>query len=235
MKKIVSVVLSLVSVIALAIPAFAEELSDDPDPDRCYAEQYVTAPISEVPDSTTALNSEQSASDDSDSLSDDTHENAPDSISEEDSIISDAIVAIMYLCVSGPHAPYYFGHAWICIKNISEETIMIGSHSVAPGEMASFGLQHFDGMHYNDEMNDYRGETVSAREYRLTRNDLDKAEKEITNSRWGWYEYLAHNCTNFATSVWNKVTGQHFFAFCFPFIIQIQMAGTDLKKIDINR
>lgn len=235
MKRIVSIVLSFASILTIAVPAFAEELPDEAEPDRCCAEQETTEQFfaEEYPlENLSAVQYPETSSTVSSAYSEENNSiNNPNRVSEEDSIITDTVVAIMYLCVSGPHAPYFFGHTWICIKNISDEAITVGSRTLEPGEMMSAGLHHDGGMHYDDEIHDYEGDTVQAREYELTRDELRTAEKEITNSRWHWYEYFAHNCTNFATTVWNKVTGQHYFAFCFPFIVQIQMAGNGLERI----
>ena len=235
MRRILSAVLSVVCTVSLALPAFAEELPGESEPDRCCSEQVTFSDCSDS-ETYTETNRALSASEEVNSQSDkdvnnDNYPNIPDGAAQEDSFITDTVVAIMYLCVSGPHTHYIFGHTWICIKNISEDSLTVGERIITPGEMASFGLHHFDGMHYDDEMYDYSGENVKALEYKLTRSDLDSAKHEITNSRWHWYEYFAHNCTNFATSVWNKVTGRHFFAFCFPFIVQIQMAGSGLINI----
>jgi hypothetical protein len=222
MKRITSLILALATILAIATPAFAQDITaDEPD--------YINYEIVENEDQ--AIDTEEAV------------QTAPDyadiedyvAVNEDESLITDTVVAIMYMCVSGAHTKYIFGHTWICIKNVSDKAIRVGNAEIAPGSMASFGLHHFDGLHYDDEMNDYRGETVSATEYQLTSRELKAAEEEITNSRWHWYEYLTHNCTNFATSVWKKVTGKGYFAFCFPFVVQIQMAGAGLKKIVIER
>ena len=221
MKKIISVILVALSFTATALSAYA---TDENTPDA-YATQYETPDTYESivdtvnPDTFTA---------DSDTVMTEAAE------AGEDSILTDIPVAIMYLCVSGPHSKYVFGHTWICIKNISDEKLTVGSKIIEPGKMSSFGLHHFDGMHYDDEMYDYNGETVKTREKRLTRSELKTAADEITDRNWHWYEYFAHNCTNFATSVWKETTGQHYFAFCFPFIVQIQMAVSGMKSLTIK-
>lgn len=222
MKRITALILTLVSVITIATPAFAQDLTAN-EPETVNYEI-----IENEPQAADAAEAVENAPD---------YEEAEEQAVENDdeSLLSDAVVAIMYMCVSGPHAPYIFGHTWICIKNVTEKNLKVGNTEIAPGAMASFGLHHFDGLHYDDEMYDYSGETVNATECKLTRRDLKAAEEEITNSRWHWYEYLTHNCTNFATSVWKKVTGKGFFVFCFPFVVQIQMAKEGLKKINIER
>lgn len=233
MKKIISLLLSVITAAAVITPAFASE-SIDTLPQAVYYEAGANGSFNEEGISETG-NSPDSVKSEGEELrsysADETGSEEQTVESEDESLLSDAAVAIMYLCVSGPHAPYIFGHTWICIKNISDESLKVGNSEIAPGAMSSFGLHHFDGLHYDEEMRDYQGETVNARECRLTRKDLKSAEEEITNSRWHWYEYLTHNCTNFATSVWKKVTGQSFFAFCFPFVVKIQMAGAGLKKL----
>ena len=159
-----------------------------------------------------------------------TYTEITDGGTQEGTIVSDEpVVAIMYLCASGPHTPYFTGHAWICIRNISENTLTVDGNDIVPGEMVSFGLHSFKpnsfkAMLCNEEMDIYKGETVRALAYEITQSDLDSAEREITASRWKWYELFTHNCTNFAASVWNEATDLHVFSFCFPFIIQIQIA-----------
>jgi hypothetical protein len=222
MKKFTAVLLTLITFITISTPAFAQDTAGNA-PESIQIE-------AEVNEEQLSAGEESYAANVSDSFeSEDAAEN------DDESLLSDAVVAIMYMCVSGPHAPYIFGHTWICIKNVTEKNLKVGNTEIAPGAMASFGLHHFDGLHYDDEMYDYSGETVNATECKLTRRDLKSAEEEITNSRWHWYEYLTHNCTNFATSVWKKVTGKGFFVFCFPFVVQIQMAKEGLKKINIER
>lgn len=144
---------------------------------------------------------------------------------------ADETIAIIYLCsVPYPTLHYIFGHSWICIKNVSDEELSIGSQTIAPGEMISAGLHSTmskgrSGMSFNDEMNDFKGRSVSAVQYFLTEKEFTKMSKEITNSKWSWYELFTHNCTNFAAAVWRAATGNFMLAFCFPFIVSIQMIG----------
>ena len=143
----------------------------------------------------------------------------------------DEIVAVLYHCVSGTHMPYLFGHSWICIENISAETLYVGSQEIAPGKMISAGLHAAKGMVFNREMGEYRGSSVTAIKADMTRNDLKKAEKEILNSKWGWYEFFGHNCTNFSASVWKAVTGEKYNAFIFPAVIKNQFPSN--RKISL--
>lgn len=245
MKKFTSIILAVLTVIAIAVPAFAEEaeyeapeilveeiITEEPEqaeeaesfemPEAVEAEEPEELPEIEKED-VYQPETARAAVNESTGINSDTAENEDESLKD--------FVATMYLCVSGMTGKYWFGHTWICIRNDSDEDIKIGSRVIAPGEMASFGLHHFDGMHYDDEMRDYNNKNVKAEEKKLTRSDLKNAEDEITNSNWHWYEYLTHNCTNFATSVWKKVTGKHYFAFCFPFVVSSQMRNTKSLKI----
>ena len=150
---------------------------------------------------------------------------ANDAGADEEKIDEESLpVAYMYLCSAGPHAPYLFGHEWICIENITDEDIVVDGETLEPGSVMSLGLHSGRGMTHNEEMRDFRGKTVNAKKTTLRRSDLSTAENEIGNPRWHSYELFTHNCTNFATSVWRKTTGQSFLAFCGPFIVSLQMA-----------
>ncbi len=233
MKRFISIILTIVTVFSIAVPAFAKEIiiGEYNEPAAVYETHEDTA---EQPDAVTVNDEEipDSVNDDSASEEADPNEIKNDTDGAEtdsDFLFDRSPVAILYLCASGIHSHYAFGHTWICIRNISKDNITVGGKVIAPDEMASFGLHHDGGMHCNREIERYSGETVKAKEKKLTRTELLIAANEISNSRWGWYEYFAHNCTNFATTVWNRVTGSHLFAFCFPFVVQLQMAisGTD--------
>jgi len=263
MKRIISIILAVISTVIIAVPAFADETGSEALAERIteayteeYADEYTGEGETEEPHS-----EEQTEAPDAEEVQAEYIEE-PEAITEEttatetaeepavrlanepaavemgegeneDSSVIDDVVAIMYLCISGPHSPYLFGHAWICIENPGDETIDVCGYTLEPGEMMSMGLHSGRGMTFNEEMHDYKGKTVQAKKTELRKSDLANAESEISNSRWGWYELFSHNCTNFATSVWKRVTGQRFAAFCFPFIVQIQMAisGTSSLRI----
>jgi len=147
-------------------------------------------------------------------------------------------VARMYLCVGGIRVPYFFGHAWICIENISDEPITIDGVTIQPGETVSTGLRSGSGgskvgKNWNCEMKDYRGCKISAVSTEVTSAQLKTAENEIENSKWSWYELFTHNCTNYATSVWAAVTGKRYFAFCFPFVVRGQFSSSEVVQVNI--
>ena len=239
MKKLIAVLLAAATVFSLSSPAFAVD-ENTVSPDIAVESQVCEVPdvqISEeapdvMPDSDTP---EENAAGDAALRKSAAPSAQPDSGDEDSDFIFDKKepVAMLYLCVSGPNVHYGFGHTWICIKNISAKDISVGNQIIHPGKMISAGLHHDGGMHFNDELFHYDKKAVSALSKSLTIDGLKKAEKEILKNTWRWYEYLAHNCTNFATSVWLAATGQFFLAFCFPFVVQLQMAFNKTEKLNI--
>ena len=231
MKRLTALILTLMSIITIATPAFANDIA------ATNSDVIVTEGITET--------AEQMVSEEDSSI-----ENDPDAIkeeydgleTEEDGLIfnrdKNKPVAKMYLCVGGIHLPYFFGHSWICIENISEEPIKVDTETIEPGETVSTGLRSGmfggkRGRNWNCEMSDYKNCKVSAIVREITAEQLKKAENEIENSDWSWYEIFAHNCTNYATSVWAAVTGKRYAAFCFPFVIRTQFPASEVVQISI--
>ena len=143
-------------------------------------------------------------------------------------------VAVIYLCIPGIHLPYIFGHAWICISNVSNETLTVGPQTLAPGEMLSVGLHAGGGMAFNREMGEYRGSSVSAIQRQISREDLQRAETEILNSKWNYYLLFSHNCTNFASAVWKAATGESFRTGVFPFVLKSQLPSDQTVSLYIG-
>lgn len=224
MKKTISIIIAIATIFSIAVPAFAEAAAVD--------ERNETAPVFEI--ILDIAGSPEGEPEADETLTADPDE--PDSGNETagEYIYEEVPVAVIYLCASGPHSYYAFGHTWVCIKNISEEDITVAGKTIAPGEMVSFGLHHDGGLHFNREIDRFNGENVTVKEKMLTGSELSAVENEISDSKWGWYELFSHNCTNFATSVWNRATGAHLFAFCFPFIVKLQMALGGTKTLSMT-
>lgn len=197
MKKALCILLALLFVMSICVTAFAEDVQTVNE----------TASVETVTEGSVvyAKNTAQS---------------------EPDKIDPNAQVAILYLCTSAPHGSYIWGHSWVCIRNTTDRFLTIGTQTIAPGEMISAGLHHDGGMHFNDEMRQYANCSVKAISTTLTTSQFEKVSEEILAKRWSWYEYLAHNCTNFASAVWKAATGKGYFCFCFPFVISLQMTGS---------
>ena len=133
--------------------------------------------------------------------------------------------AKMYLCFSHPYDKYIFGHVWIVIENTGTRTLRVADLEIQPGDIGTFGLHHFDGLHINDEKAIFRGRSVKALEVTVSYEQIEEIDTEMCSARWHRYEYFTHNCTNFVSAIWKIATGRGFFVFCFPFIIAIQMSG----------
>ncbi len=232
-KKFLSVCLCFVLVYSFVFPVFAKEIIIDEE-ELSYTDSDVlntdeenidtdipSSDISDIPVDNTDIPEND--------IPDDNIDNTDNSVTD-----SEKYIAIIYLCESGPHAPYIFGHVWICLKNITDDYLSVGKYIVKPGETVSFGSHHFDGVHLNEEMNRFRGCSVNAIERYITSDILDRVADEISSSRWSWYEYFTHNCTNFASAVWSIVSGRKYFCFCFPFVIGIQMLFENTIKLRID-
>ena len=138
---------------------------------------------------------------------------------------SDGAVAEIYHCASGMSLTYFFGHTWICIRNVSGETLSIGEKTIEPGQMIAAGLHYGRGLEYDREMGQFSGKSVSALKCRINRDQFAAAASEIQNANWNHYELFTHNCTNFSTSVWQAATGQRLSPFIFPFVVKSQMSS----------
>ena len=146
----------------------------------------------------------------------------------------DGTVADIYLCVSGFHIPYFFGHAWICISNESDAPITVGTETIAPGAMISAGLHSRVGMEFNREMRQFSGSTVTAIRRSLTREALANAEREIMDPKWDSYLLFSKNCTNFSAAVWKAATGESYTAVVFPFVLQTQFPSGEAFSMRIE-
>ena len=145
----------------------------------------------------------------------------------------DQTVAVMHLCVSGISVPYFFGHSWICITNVGDETIVIGQEAIAPGQTVSVSTHARVGMEFNREMNQFRGRSVTAVRAELTSEALTKAENEILSSKWDNYSMFFHNCTHFCAAVWKAATGKTYATALFPFILKSQFSEEDKTSFTI--
>ena len=138
---------------------------------------------------------------------------------------ADGAVAEIYHCATGMSLSYFFGHTWICIRNVSTETLYIGSVEIKPGRMISAGLHYGPGLDYNREMRQFAGKGVTALKARIGPDGFNAAAAEMQKSEWSRYMVFTHNCTNFSTSVWSAATGQRMSPFIFPFVVKSQMSS----------
>ncbi|MBQ7637545.1 MAG: hypothetical protein IJS90_01415 [Clostridia bacterium] len=154
------------------------------------------------------------------------------SASAEETPANSGYVAVMYLCVSGPHYPYFFGHAWLVIQNISDHDITVGPITLVPDQMLSAGT-HFSGFAFNKELKEYRGSNVDAVKTYLTEEKLETAARTITDPTWKSFNLFTKNCTNFVSDVWYAVTGRRFRTFVFPVALRNQFGSNEKVKVYI--
>ncbi len=146
----------------------------------------------------------------------------------------DEPAATIYLCVSGIHPLYFFGHAWICIANTGYRTLTVGEVTLQPGEMMSVGLHSGAGMTYNREMSRFSRSTVKALAQQITSAQLENAEREILSDKWDYYLLFTHNCTHFTSAVWKATTGVSFRTAVFPFVLQSQLPSDRTVQLYIG-
>ncbi|MCQ2481124.1 MAG: hypothetical protein MJ121_03295 [Clostridia bacterium] len=131
---------------------------------------------------------------------------AADDTAEDDSVVSAAKVANMYILysVANPSCP----HMWIYIENTSNKTLMVGHYKLPAGEAVSIGnwkdRGNGGGVHYNLERYWVKDETYSRTIYlKTTLTELEVSSISAcidTHDTWSW----VHNCAWLATAIWNR-------------------------------
>ena len=124
-------------------------------------------------------------------------------------------VAILSICADNGKSESTFlsrnyGHAFLSVTNISEETLVIGDYDVKSDETITIGLwsivEHF-GVWYNVESN-YIKEHNKYKErvsisIGINIEDIEQINKIISNNN-SWTP--TYNCAKFALEIWNKVS-----------------------------
>lgn len=150
-----------------------------------------------------------------------TQEEAPPEKNDED------IVARIYLCSRWSNI-FTTGHIWVYILNLSEESFMIGTYPLSPGEgvsVSTFGTTRYDGkgVYYNMEAyrNDkYCDKSCISISQDINRKELEKVSDKILNSnRWNFIV----NCVYFACRVWNTVADEKVVPFFYPPVARAQI------------
>ena len=199
-------------------PVSGEPVSEEPSSEEPSSEE----PSSEEPSSEDPSSEEPSSEEQSSEEPSSEEPSSEEPPTEPPTEPSDGAVAEIYHCVSGPSLTYFFGHTWICIRNVSGATLYVGQQAIEPGQMISAG-HHRGGFQFNKEMRQYANKTVTACKSRINADQFAAAAAEIMDPEWGTYELFAHNCTNFSTAVWRAATGQRMTPFIFPFVLRSQI------------
>lgn len=139
----------------------------------------------------------------------------------------DEIVANMYLCHRRSSAAI-FGHCWVYIENLTDETLQVGAYRCPPGQGVSVGNWFItrsdgNGIYYNVEAyvgNVYGTSGMSATKDTLTRAELEKVSRRAAEQNvWG----LFRNCSFYAAAVWNAGSSKKVIPFFHPTVVWLQI------------
>ena len=203
-----------------------EEASSDFSGEESSSEEPLSGePSSEEPSSEEPSSEEPSSEEPSSEEPSSEEPSSEEPQTEPPTQPDDGAVAEIYHCATGMSLSYFFGHTWICIRNVGTETLYIGSVEIEPGRMISAGLHYGPGLDYNREMRQFAGKGVTALKARIGSDGFNAAAAEMQKSEWSRYMVFTHNCTNFSTSVWSAATGQRMSPFIFPFVVKSQMSS----------
>ncbi len=167
-------------------------------------------------------------------------ENISEEIYAQETEQTDASVAKMYLCSDIDLFPFV-GHCWIYVENLSDSPITVGLYEVPVGQGVSVGSFSFSvmdgwGIYYNLEgWRENRDNTV--KRARSVSTMLDAAELEkLTDSLTNYPNYWGPvaNCSTFAFSIWNSITGDFYFSLLIPAIAHLELIIGGAKKGELE-
>lgn len=142
---------------------------------------------------------------------------------------TDEAVATISLC-SNIYVWPISGHTWIYVHNNSDEPIQVGHYEVPVGQGVSVGAFSFSvddgwGLYYNIEAYKENGknrmDSVCSISEDLDAEELATLSEKLKNypNYWGFVA----NCATFSFSMWNSVTGDHFFSLLIPAISELMI------------
>lgn len=140
----------------------------------------------------------------------------------------DKIVANMYLCHARTGGSI-FGHCWVYIENLSDETLQIGVCQCPPGQGVSVGtwaLTRNDGhgIYYNLEsylVNAFGLGRMRAIKDTLTRSELEQVSRRA--AKQNFWDFLFFNCAFYAAAVWNAGSGKKVIPLIHPTVVWLQI------------
>lgn len=233
--KLTAAILSVLTAVTLPITALAAVEEDAIETQTAIVETVI---LDDPEDVRTEAWNEETDEEPEFNAPEDPHETpAPEAPVDEFAPVADpdAKVAALYLCGSHSVDGCIFGHTWIYIENLSDQVLTIGKKTLNPGMGMSVGLHSkrvgggdHGGVYYDSETsvlagNDAKQAATLKKEALITLDQLANVTREILSGKWDSYEMFTHNCTNFASAIWDAATGDHTFGFCFPFVLMLQM------------
>lgn len=130
------------------------------------------------------------------------------------------LIGTFYFFVSPPFRDSITGHAWIAIKNESDEDFEIGNYTVGKGEYVSLGLfgpvkRIRIGLFYNMETLAQHGHPNKFKKnicvyHKFTKENLKKLNEYINFLDPKSYRVITNNCCHFAAKAWNCLYGDEY-------------------------
>ncbi len=149
---------------------------------------------------------------------------------------SDETVATVSLC-SNIYVWPISGHTWIYVHNNSDEPIQVGHYTVQPDQGMSVGAFSFSvndgwGLYYNmesyKENEKNRAHNVRSISEGINAEELKTLNQTLINypNYWGF----VNNCATFSFTIWNSISGDHYFSLLIPAISDFMILCGGGKK-----
>ena len=129
------------------------------------------------------------------------------------------------------------GHTWIYVENLTQETLQVGAYELPAGQGVSIGCFSFTvkdgwGLYYNVEAHREnkhdRFDTHWTKTKTVNRAELEELSRNLLNFPNTWNPVI--NCSTFAFSMWNSVSGDMFISLLIPAISQFEVIIGGGKK-----
>ena len=219
-KKIASLVLSIIFIFSLVPTAFASESFDIQDIpyEKLMADGYTKE---EIDNAAQLMQAYAQAN----------PEKKKDTSNKNTRIVANLSVVTR---VKGT------GHAWIYVENLTKETLQVGHYMLPPNEGVSVGLFSFTcedgiGIYYNVESyccNVHGGDGLVSITTDLDEDEMKKLSNKILKYPNHWDPFF--NCVYFAFSMWNSVSGRKLIPLVLPAFGQLQLRMHDGEKNNLD-
>ena len=226
MKRAISIILAALLIFGVSVSAFAENTD-----------------IPEIPTNEETTNEPTTEEESTQPSTDAEEETTEPEISDD----PDEKVATLSIC-SCMSTPVVAGHTYIYVQNLSDEPIEVGLYEVPVGQGVSVGTLSISvhdgwGIYYNIET--YREPReghipqIWSKTIELDKADLEKLDKKLDKFVNYWGPFF--NCSFFAFSVWNNVSGDFLIPLVIPGLshLIVQAVGEkgvlDMYKADASQ
>lgn len=129
----------------------------------------------------------------------------------------------------------HFGHCWVYVENISNQTLKVGYYDLPPGEgvsLGSFFTTRYDGggIYYNIEaytVNEFDSKGYFSITRDATLNNINSLTTYLKT--FNWWDPIVMNCAGFALGAWMSA-GKFIIPIPIPLIVMAQLfvMGVDM-------